>query len=174
MNIESILLSQKFFANPSAQKSQVSMLRKCLNRRSLPKQPYFFHGFSGPPWKILRGSEAGQKRVRIRSGGGGVQGRVQRGQSGWAGSVAPPESLDGIGPWMALPRLLVWLPLQSLAVTFFFCFVQILGGKKLLKFLEKSRWNIFKRPELGVSKGGFLWGGQISIIGVGARTGCNN
>ena len=29
-------------------------------------------------------------------------------------------------------------------------------------------------PYSGVSKGGFLQGGQISIIGVGASTGCNN
>ena len=28
-------------------------------------------------------------------------------------------------------------------------FVQILGGEKLLKFGEKRRWNIFKRPERG-------------------------
>ena len=28
-------------------------------------------------------------------------------------------------------------------------FVQILGGEKLLKFVEKCRWNIFKRPERG-------------------------
>ena len=28
-------------------------------------------------------------------------------------------------------------------------FVQILGGEKLLKFVEKCRWNIFKRPETG-------------------------
>ena len=27
--------------------------------------------------------------------------------------------------------------------------VQILGGEKLLKFVEKCRWNIFKRPERG-------------------------
>ena len=26
-------------------------------------------------------------------------------------------------------------------------FVQILGGEKLLKFVEKCRWNIFKRPD---------------------------
>ena len=30
-----------------------------------------------------------------------------------------------------------------------FFFVQILGGEKLLKFVEKCRWNIFKRPERG-------------------------
>ena len=27
--------------------------------------------------------------------------------------------------------------------------VQILGGEKLLKFVEKCRWNIFKGPERG-------------------------
>ena len=39
-----------------------------------------------------------------------------------------------------LVSLLVWLPLQSLAVkkkNFFF--VQILGGEQLLKFVEKCR-----------------------------------
>ena len=30
------------------------------------------------------------------------------------------------------------------------------------------------RIAVGISKGGCLWGGQISIIGVRARTGCNN
>ena len=30
-----------------------------------------------------------------------------------------------------------------------FFFVQILGGEKLLKFVEKCRWNISKRPERG-------------------------
>ena len=45
-------------------------------------------------------------------------------------------------------NLLAWPPLQSLAVNFFF-FVQILGGEKLLEFVEKCRWNIFKRPERG-------------------------
>ena len=31
-------------------------------------------------------------------------------------------------------------------------FVQILGGEKSLKFVEKCRWNIFKRPERGKKK----------------------
>ena len=42
-------------------------------------------------------------------------------------------------PHILAQKILVWLPLQSLAVkkkTFFF-FVQILGGEKLLKFGEK-------------------------------------
>ena len=30
-----------------------------------------------------------------------------------------------------------------------FFVVQILGGEKLLKLVEKCRWNIFKRPERG-------------------------
>ena len=33
-------------------------------------------------------------------------------------------------------------PLQSLAVKNKLFFVQILGGEKLLKFVEKCRWNI--------------------------------
>ena len=47
-------------------------------------------------------------------------------------------------------NVLAWLPLQTLAVKINFVFVQILGGEKLLKFVEKCRWNIFKRrPERG-------------------------
>ena len=34
---------------------------------------------------------------------------------------------------------LAWLPLQSLAVKKKNCFVQILGGEKLLKFVEECR-----------------------------------
>ena len=54
-------------------------------------------------------------------------------------------------------------------------------------FLEKHLWPTWTKlvkgalsrsvpctPDLGVSKGGVLRGGEISIIGVGARTGCNN
>ena len=44
---------------------------------------------------------------------------------------------------------LAWLPLQSLAVKKNFFFVQILGGEKLFKFVEKCRWKTFKRPERG-------------------------
>ena len=52
------------------------------------------------------------------------------------------------------PYSLAWPPLQSLAVKIKkkkkkLFFVQILGGEKLLKFVEKCRWNIFKRPERG-------------------------
>ena len=36
-------------------------------------------------------------------------------------------------------KVLAWLPLQSLAVNKKLFFVQILGGEKLLKFVEKCR-----------------------------------
>ena len=48
-----------------------------------------------PPFRVRIGSKSGPNWVQIRSGGkefGG--GRVQRGRSGWEGSVAPPETLD--------------------------------------------------------------------------------
>ena len=45
-------------------------------------------------------------------------------------------------------KRLAWLPLQSLAVKVTF-FVPILGGEKLLKFVEMCRWNVHKRPERG-------------------------
>ena len=45
---------------------------------------------------------------------------------------------------------LAWPPLQSLAVKKCFIFLKILGGEKLLKFVEKCRCNIFKRPEMGL------------------------
>ena len=65
---------------------------------------------------------------------------------------APP------GTWIEEPskstsaserNYLAWPHLQSPAVKKNFFFLQIFGGEKLLKFVEKCRWNIFKRPERG-------------------------
>ena len=44
---------------------------------------------------------------------------------------------------------LAWPPLQSLAVKKNFFFVQILGGEKLIKFVEKVPVKYFKWPERG-------------------------
>ena len=48
-----------------------------------------------------------------------------------------------------------------------------LSGPLRLRVQSRSRTQL-RIAIQGVSKGGFLRGGQISIIGVGARTGCNS
>ena len=69
------------------------------------------------------------------------------------GRGVPPRSdavHTAVGKTLLCFFVLAWLPLHTLAVNKkLFLFVQNSGGEKLLEFVEKCRWNIFKRPERG-------------------------